>query len=46
MQLVHGDGTADPTEHALDVTRRPLAAHPQALNAVRNNTLPSSVFSP
>jgi hypothetical protein len=33
-QLIHGDGTAAATEHALEATRRRLAAHPQALNAV------------
>ena len=34
MQIIHGDGTAAATEHALEATRRRLAAHPQALNAV------------
>ena len=34
MKLIHGDGTAVATEHALEATRRRLAAHPQALNAV------------
>jgi hypothetical protein len=33
-QLIHGDGTAAATEHALEATRRRLEAHPQALNAV------------
>lgn len=33
-RLIHGDGTAAATEHALETTRRRLAAHPQALNAV------------
>jgi hypothetical protein len=33
-QLIHGDGAAAATEHALEATRRRLAAHPQALNAV------------
>ena len=32
-QLIHGDGTAAAAEHALEATRRRLAAHPQALNA-------------
>jgi hypothetical protein len=34
MQLLHGDGTAVATEHALEATRHRLAVHPQALNAV------------
>lgn len=34
MQLMQGDGTAAASEHALEATRRRLAAHPQALNAV------------
>jgi hypothetical protein len=34
LQLVQSDGTAVATEHALELTRRGLAAHPQALNAV------------
>jgi hypothetical protein len=33
LQLIHGIGTAA-TENALEATRRRLAAHPQALNAV------------
>ena len=38
-QLIHGDGTAAATEHALEATRRRLAAHPQALNAVLQTAL-------
>ena len=34
LQLLQGDGTAVATEHALELTRRSLAAYPQALNAV------------
>lgn len=34
LQLLQSDGTAVATEHALELTRRSLAAHPQALNAV------------
>lgn len=33
LALIQGDGTAA-TEHALDTTRRRLAAHPHTLNAV------------
>ena len=34
LQLINSDGTAAATENALETTRRRLAAHPQALNAV------------
>lgn len=34
LQLIQGDCTAVATEHALEATRRRLATHPQALNAV------------
>jgi hypothetical protein len=34
MQLIHGDDTVVVTEHALGLTRRGVAAHPQALNVV------------
>lgn len=34
IKLIHGDGTAAATEHALEATRHRLAAHPQTLNAV------------
>ena len=34
LRLLHGDGTAAATENALEATRRRLAAHPHALNAV------------
>jgi hypothetical protein len=34
LQILQGDGTAVALEHALELTRRSLAAHPQALNAV------------
>ena len=33
-QIFNGDGAAIATEHELEVTRRRLCAHPQALNAV------------
>jgi len=33
LQLLQGDGTPVATEHALEFTRRSLAAHPQTLNA-------------
>jgi hypothetical protein len=33
-QLMNGDGTAIATERELKFTRRRLAVHPQALNAV------------
>jgi proline dehydrogenase len=34
FQILNGKGTAIASEHELEVTRRRLAAHPQALNAV------------
>ena len=34
LQLLQGDGTAVASEHALKLTRRSVAANPQALNAV------------
>jgi hypothetical protein len=33
-QILNGNGTAIASEHELEATRRRLASHPQALNAV------------
>jgi uncharacterized protein (DUF2336 family) len=34
VQIMNGNGTAVTTERQLEATRRRLAAHPQAINAV------------